>query len=64
MSYDETWSDDHASIARRRAALRRESDEVCRCRETLVDYVARTVSHPYTACPFHGRTTPLTAEGE
>lgn len=33
----------------------------CRCRQTLVDSVRRTVVHPYFACAFYG-TQPLDAE--
>ena len=34
----------------------------CTCRETLVDYVLRRVSHPYRACPFYGTFTPLAGD--
>jgi hypothetical protein len=39
--------------------MNHEADTDCRCRATLIDWVQLTVSHPYTACPYHGQTTPL-----
>lgn len=32
-------------------------DNVCACREVLVDHVDQTRTHPFLRCPLHGKTT-------
>lgn len=46
---DGTWTDSDAVSAG------------CTCKSTLMDYVRRTVGHPYLACAFHGQSTPMDA---
>lgn len=31
----------------------------CTCRSVLIDYVRRTVGHPYLACPYYDQATDL-----
>lgn len=36
--------------------------EGCECREVLIDWVVRTIYHPFVGCPHYGQTTPLDLE--
>jgi hypothetical protein len=38
-------------------------DEVCACREVLQDHIHHTRTHPYLACPLHGKTTRRRPDG-
>lgn len=34
----------------------------CTCPSRLMDYIRRTVGHPYLACPYYGTVTPMDSE--
>lgn len=38
------------------------SDDRCKCPSRLIDYVRRTVGHPFIECPYFGTRTPLDDE--